>query len=314
MIAVLSLNPAIDKIVSVQGLRWGKHIQVKNVKQVAAGKGINAARVIKRLGGKAIIIGVAGGPNGEWIKNELKKEKIKFDFVSIRENIRQNLTVMDEYRDREFHLREETSLMNKQEVGLIRKKLKKWSSGLSLLVISGRAMKGIPVNFYKEIITFFRKKNIPVLLDANGPAFVEAMKAVPDYIKPNLNELEELAGRKLRGKGEEIDFIRYLLRRGINTVMVTKGPGEAVAMNSKQGLTLTPPRVKIKNTVGCGDAVTGALAYGLSRGIEFKRMLKLAIACGSANALSPGPGFLNKEKVNSLTRKVNVKVLYNYCD
>ncbi len=325
MIATLSLNPAVDKIVSLEDLRhardkrsygvnWGAHVRVKKIREVAAGKGINVARVIKKLGGEAVVIGVAGGPNGEWIKEELRKENLKFDFVSVRENVRESLTIMDELRGREIHLREEGAAVEEKELNLLRKKLRKWASKLSFFVISGRLPKGVPQNFYNEIIAFFRKRKVPVLLDANGPALRMAVSANPDYIKPNLGELEELAGKSLKGRGEEIAFIKRLLRRGIDMAVVTDGPGEVLAMTSSRGLILTPPSLSARNTVGSGDAVTGALAYGLTKGFGFEEMLKLSIACGSANALSIGAGFLDIRKVNNLIKKINVKVLYNHCN
>ena len=230
MIATLSLNPAVDKIVSVQGLRWGDHLRVKKIREVAAGKGINVARVIKKLGGEVIVLGLAGGPHGEWLKDELRKEKLKFDFVTTSGNVRQSLTIMDERRGRELHLREEGPAISSRELNLFRKKLRAWSPKLKFLVISGRLPAGIPPDFYGEIISFFKKIEVPVLLDANGPAYRRALKAGPDYLKPNHLELEELAGRKLRGLREEMAFIRGLLRSGLKIVTVTHGPGEVLAM------------------------------------------------------------------------------------
>lgn len=330
MIAVLSLNPAVDKIVSLRDLRWGEHIRVKKIRQVAAGKGINVARVIKKLGGDVVVIGVSGGPNGEWIKDELKKEKLKFDFVRVSGNVRESLTLMDEERGREIHLREDGSIITQGELNQIKNKLKKWSPLLRFVVISGTLPTGVPVDFYREIIAFFKKKKVPVLLDANGPAFAAALKAKPDYIKPNLNELEELAGKRLKTRGEEVRFIKGLLKRGIDMVFVTHGPGDAIVMTPDWGLALTPPRVRVRNTVGSGDAVAGALAYEVTKGRDIhpapqeaqsvrpwcgvNNALKRAIACGSANTLSIGAGFLDIKKVNILTKKVNVKVLYNHGD
>jgi len=314
MIATLSLNPAIDKIVSLQNLRWGEHIRVKRIRQVAAGKGINVARVIKRLGGDVVIIGVSGGPSGEWIKDELKKEKLKFDFVKVKRNVRESLTIMDEERGREIHLREEGPIISHKELNLVKKRLKKWSPSLKFFVISGRLPIGVPVDFYREIISFFKKRKVPVLLDANGPAFRTALKAKPNYIKPNLKELEEVAGKRLKDRGKEVLFIKGLLKKGIDMVVVTHGPGEVIVMTSDWGLIVTPPRVRARNTVGSGDAVAGAMAYGMTRGLDTRQMFKLSVACGSANTLSIGAGFLDIKKVNALTKKVNVKVLYNHCN
>lgn len=309
MIATLSLNPAIDKIVSVHGLHWGAHLRVKMSRRVASGKAINVARVIKKLGGKVVVLGFAGGPNGEWIKDELKKEKLKFDFVTTKGNVRQNLTIMDERGGREIHLREEGPVITTRELNLFRKKLKGWSPYLKFLVISGRLPSGIPPGFYGEIISFFKKIEVPVLLDANGPAYRRALTAGPHYLKSNHLELEELAGKKLSGRREEMSFIKQLLRKGLKMAVVTHGPGEVLAMFGDFAYLLKPPSLKARNTVGCGDAVTGALAHGLAKGTKIDQSLKMAVACGSANALSLGAGFFDLNKMHTLLRKINVKVL-----
>lgn len=314
MIGTLSLSPAIDRIISLRNLKWGEHIRVKKVAEIAAGKGINCARVIKKLGGDVVVIGVIGGPNGEWIKRELRCEKIRFDFVTTKENVRQSLTIMDIERKKEMHLREEGAVINKKEIEAVKRKLKGWASRLNFFVISGRLPEGVREDFYKEAIIFLKKKGIPVLLDSNGSAFVKGVEAMPDYIKPNMQELEELAGRKLRNSYEKIKFIKWLIGKGIKGVFVTDGPGNVLALRQDLGLALTPPKIKPANTVGSGDAVTGAIAYAMTEGLGYESMLKLAVACGSANALSTGAGFLDMTRVKKFLKKIDVKVLYNHCN
>jgi 1-phosphofructokinase family hexose kinase len=312
MIGALSLSPAIDKIVSLRNLKWGEHIRVNRVAEIAAGKGINCARVIKKLGGEVVVIGVIGGPNGEWIKSELKKENIRFDFIPIKENTRQSLTIMDIGRKKEMHLREEPAAIDKKEIERVKRKLRKWAPGLDFFVISGRLPEGVSQDFYKEVIFFLKKRGIPVLLDSNGPAFAKGVEAMPDYIKPNMQELEELAGRNLRNRYERIKFMKCLMERGIKGVFVTDGPGNVLALRQDLGAIITPPIIHPANTVGSGDAVAGAIAYGMTEGLEYERMLKLAVACGSANAVSRGAGFLDMATVKKFLKKIDVKVLYNH--
>ena len=62
---------------------------------MAGGKGVNVARALKALGQPVIATGVAGGPTGTRIIEQLTDEAILNDFVRIREESRMSTAVVD---------------------------------------------------------------------------------------------------------------------------------------------------------------------------------------------------------------------------
>jgi tagatose 6-phosphate kinase len=90
-------------------------------------------------------------------------------------------------------------------------------------------------------------------------------------------------------------------------LIVTLGKAGALALADGRLLRAIPPTVKAVSAVGSGDAFTAGLVAGLPRGPEYA--LRLASACGAANALTPHSGHLNCPDVVRLLADARVEEL-----
>ena len=95
MIITVTLNAAIDKTLAVPNFRLGRRHRAVEQTSMAGGKGVNVARALKSLGQPVIATGVAGGPTGTRIIEQLTEEAILNDFVRIREESRMSTAVVD---------------------------------------------------------------------------------------------------------------------------------------------------------------------------------------------------------------------------
>ena len=95
MIITVTLNAAIDKTLAVPNFRLGRRHRAVEQTAMAGGKGVNVARALKTLGMPVIATGVAGGPTGTRIIEQLTEEAILNDFVRIREESRTSTAVVD---------------------------------------------------------------------------------------------------------------------------------------------------------------------------------------------------------------------------
>ena len=95
MIITVTLNAAIDKTLAVPNFRLGRRHRAVEQTAMAGGKGVNVARALKALGQPVIATGVAGGPTGTRIIEQLTEEAILNDFVRIREESRTSTAVID---------------------------------------------------------------------------------------------------------------------------------------------------------------------------------------------------------------------------
>ena len=72
-----------------------------------------------------------------------------------------------------------------------------------ITVISGSIPPGVNNEFYYEIIKMCKEKGGISVLDSNGPALVNGVKANPNIIKPNLVELSQILNEP---QLNELDF------------------------------------------------------------------------------------------------------------
>ena len=65
MIYTVTLNPAIDKTVTVSNLSVGEVNRVTTVREDAGGKGINVSKCLKVLGAESVAVTLLAGRGGE---------------------------------------------------------------------------------------------------------------------------------------------------------------------------------------------------------------------------------------------------------
>src|SRR5690349_17835553 len=64
-ILVAGLNPAWQKLLEFPKLELGEGNRARSMLQLGSGKGMNAAKVLRRMGHEVDLLQVLGGPNGQ---------------------------------------------------------------------------------------------------------------------------------------------------------------------------------------------------------------------------------------------------------
>jgi ribokinase len=97
-----------------------------------------------------------------------------------------------------------------------------------------------------------------------------------------VNELEAAAIAAMHAMPPKPeDFAAAFHRRYSCAVVVTLGAKGAIAAVDDELLTVEAPKVEVVDTTGAGDALVGALAAALDRGVDWTRAIAEAIAAGS---------------------------------
>ena len=115
-----------------------------------------------------------------------------------------------------------------------------------------------------------------------------AVKARPWIVKPNLDELSELAGRRLSRLGDVLHAAEPLTE-WCEHVLVSLGRNGALLV-SRQGAhpggqawhARESRRVSAVHTVGCGDALLAGFLSACACGKTLPEATRFAVACGSA--------------------------------
>jgi 6-phosphofructokinase 2 len=304
-IVTLTLNPAVDKSVKVDGLLAENKLICHSIHYQAGGGGINISRVLKRLSINSTCIFTLGGDNGKFLNQELINSNIKTLPVKIQSWTRENLSVVDTLTNLQYRFGMPGSKLTEKEKTIIIETVSKQLLVGDMLVLSGSLAEDISTNFYAEIIRSLATKKIKIVLDTSGMALTEALKENVFLIKPNQRELAQLAGKEFLDSRKQEEFAKSLVEAGrVNYVIVSLGSKGALIV-SKDGINYqTPPSVEVKSTIGAGDSMLAGIIYGLLENESPQNILKWGVACGTAATMQEGTGLAQLDNINAVFKMI----------
>ena len=97
LILTLTINPAIDRIITADRLVFEDRGYILNRDEAAGGRGINAAHVIHSFGGKTTAILAAGGATGKRLETLLGRAGFPIEVIHVKAESRANLTISDKH-------------------------------------------------------------------------------------------------------------------------------------------------------------------------------------------------------------------------
>ncbi len=300
MIYTITLNPALDYSLETSKFDLGKLNLSEKAYFLGGGKGINVSKVLKNFNVESTAIGFLGGFTGNFIKEELKEKNIKEDFVEVLGNTRVNIKIKT--GEVETELAGLSPEINENHVLALKEKLGNIQDG-DILVLSGSVPKSLKTTIYKELVEGL-DKDIKVILDTRGDAFVETLKVKPFLVKPNHHELEEFCGKELHSLEEIVEGARTIQKLGVQNVIVSMGKDGSILLTEDSVYKGNVPKGTLKNSVGAGDSMVAGLVSKLAQGESLLEAYKFGIASGSATAFSHN--LATKDEVLALLNQINI--------
>ncbi|MBF0478466.1 MAG: 1-phosphofructokinase family hexose kinase [Candidatus Omnitrophica bacterium] len=309
-IVTVTLNPALDKFISVDHLRPGYESLAGEVSIVAGGKGVNVSRALRQFVLLSVrAIGFAGGNSGEHLKQLLEVEKIPNEFYLIHGQTRSNYTFIDNNGQRTRVL-EPGPLVLFSEWKAFLKKYKILLGAQTCVVLSGRNANGLTHSAYGELIRLAHQNQCCCFLDTSGQPLIEGLKAGPDFIKPNQSEAEEVLGYKLSSINRIKKALKEFYQMGARRVIISRGPEGVVAFDGENFFEAAARvNFKLVNDVGCGDSCVAGFIGNHISGNSFIESLRFGVAFGMANMQVQIPGGIQMAVAKKILPKVYVKML-----
>jgi tagatose 6-phosphate kinase len=276
-----------------------------------AGKSINVAKVLQVLGADCVATGFLGGNRGQELRASLEDRGVKCEFVTITAPTRLCITVIDEYADAVTELVEESRPAEAADYEKLLVIVQRQLATCRAVIMSGTIASNGPSDLYFQCVRLAQAAHVLTIVDATGPALIEALKASPGLVKPNRAELAATVGCPLSDEKSVTSAMCELHRRGAERVVVTAGGDPTLAFDGCEFWRATTPKVKALNPIGSGDAFTAGLAWRLNAGDGLGEACRWATAAGVANTLTPMPGELRREDVEHLAPLVMVERVTN---
>lgn len=303
MIYTITLNPAIDHTIRLNDLEEITTDPLSLPQKEAAGKGINVSRVLKKIGVESVACTILGGPNGDFIIDQLQQQQIPMIVQRIHHNTRENKKVIAKQGLIKEYNEEGPSYELKYIQYLIDDLFNRTENG-DIIVLSGSIPQNLPTNIYQEIIVECHKRNLSVVLDTSGSALASGILAKPDIIKPNMDELEQLAGQSLTTTKDIIKYAKTLLHKGVKEVIITMGDKGLLYISNNFIIQVQPIIVPVINTVGAGDSFVAGFVAMRDKKQSIQDCLSFATAVATASVMEQTTVLTDTSKIHTFQEAV----------
>ncbi len=282
MIYTITLNPALDYIISLKKLVANEINTSTSEYILPGGKGINVSIILKRLDVESVILGFVSGFTGVEIQSLVEDEKIRTDFINLESgHSRINVKILED--EKETAINSKGPLVDNKSIEKLYQKLSNLKEN-DILVLSGSIPKGIKEDIYEEICEKIKDKNVKIVVDSTKKLLLNTLKYRPFLIKPNHHELGEIFNVQIVNQDQAIEYAKKLQQKGARNVLVSMGEKGSVLLD-ENGKSYKKDVIKsrnVVNTVGAGDSMVAGFLAGYLKYKNYEDALKLGIASASA--------------------------------
>lgn len=310
MYGTITLNPCIDKTVSIKDFKIGKLNRIISSIQQPAGKGINSSIVYKNLNGETFCTGINYLSNRNVIEDYLNEKGIANDFFTVPGELRTNLKVFDTEKGEVTEINASGYKVPDDYEEKLLDKIQNLSKGFDTVLLGGSVPAGVEKDIYYKIIKRISHLDIKVVLDSDGKLFSSAIGAKPYMIKPNDYELQIYTGTKITSYKEIVKIARdEFIDKGISLVCISLGSDGAVIVDDKKAYRAHGLKVQVKGTVGAGDSMVAGIVFGLSKGYGIDDLLRSGVASATSSIVKEGTELCDLEGYNKYFPMVTIESL-----
>jgi 1-phosphofructokinase family hexose kinase len=297
MIVTVNLNPAVDLVFPVKKLVPGAVLRSNGAFSYPGGKAANTARAAAALGLKSVLCGFTGSKHSALSRGFMKKHGVLDETITVPGGNR-NCAIITGTGSETVVNSESVISAGKKDRAALLKKLRALSKKARAVVFSGSLPLCLPAGFYASCIKA-ASGGAAVILDTHSSFLKYGVKARPDILKTNLHEFRAAFGLK----GNTASLMRKVSAKyGIRTIIVTLGPGGSLLLRNGSLAFIEPVKPKKEvSPVGCGDAYTAGLAYGLEKGFDLFDSCRLGAKLAALNLEAYGACFFGRNELTKIS-------------
>ena len=306
MIYTVTLNPTLDKTLSVPQLRAGEFHRASILRTDLSGKGINVSRALMALGIPSRTLGFVGGRTGQAFQVGLKEEGFDIRFIDVGGETRSNITLLDESTGVYTKINEPGPTIGPAHIAALQAQVEAWAAPGDYWAFSGSMPPGAPLDLYAQLIAHVQARGARAFLDTSEAALRASLPARPYGLKPNSAEAAQALGRPVASDDDHCEAAQKLREMGAQVVLLTRGADGLVLAMGGDVLMATPPPVAARSPVAAGDSALAGLLWALSEGCDAAEAARRAVACGTGAAMQEGSGVAGRALIEDLRQRVTL--------
>lgn len=309
MIYTLTLNPALDRELTVPALALDEVLRAVRVRVDCGGKGFNVSRTLAALGERSVAVGLVGGEIGRALEDELDASGVETDFLEIAGETRTNVTVVGAGDGHQIKVNEPGPTVSPAEGEALIEKVRVLARRGDWWVLSGSLPPGLAPTIYGRLIRAVQSVGARVILDTSGAPLRHGCEAGPFLVKPNAVEASGLTGAAVASVSEACAASLRIRALGVENVVISLGSAGALLSEGERAWLAEPPSIRERNPNGAGDALVAGLLSGLVRNLSLAEALRVGVASGAAAASLDGTEVVLPSMVETLAREVRLRQL-----
>ncbi len=299
MIVTVTLNPSVDRTISIAKLDRGTVNRAEMIAVDPGGKGVNVSRALAAYGSETFALLVCGSFGSRWFAERLTELNVAHHIVLGNGVTRNNVTLVEgdgtvtKINEPGFELSD--AVLSDVKTALSEIDLKDcW------VVFAGALNPDADPLTYNKLATYVRSLGAKVAIDTSGEELKAAIEIAPELIKPNQHELSELVGRNLITIADIVAAAREVLDMGVGAIVCSLGADGALYIDNETVVHAEPETPVAGVPVGAGDILLATFIAGGANA----EALASAVAWSAASV--PLEGTAIPSAAQAMAVKVNV--------
>jgi 1-phosphofructokinase family hexose kinase len=309
MIYTLTLNPAVDRELTVPVMEFDSVLRAIEARVDFGGKGFNVSRLLKGLETPSTAVGFLGGRAGELLQDGLQSLGVGTDFVWVPGETRTNVSIVTQSHDHYLKVNEKGPLVDETKQQELLEKIDSLAKPGDWWVLAGSLPPGVGDDFYAHVVHVLNKHEAQAILDTSGESLKMGCAEKPYLVKPNAEEAHVLTGLPMETPSEIASGAAEIRSLGAQNVVISLGKKGALLHTADEAWLTHTPTVQEKNPIGAGDSMVGGLVWALTRGLALKEALGWGVASGAATASLPGTEVGTRPLIEELYSQVRYERL-----
>jgi 1-phosphofructokinase family hexose kinase len=305
MIYTLTLNPAVDRELTVPAVEYDAVLRASESRVDFGGKGFNVSRLLKSLGSASTAVGFLGGRSGELLQHGLQDLGIGTDFVWVSGETRTNISIVTETHSHYIKVNEKGPQVGQASQDELLAKIDAITRPGDWWVLAGSLPPGVGDDIYARVVRVLNRHQAKAVLDTTSESLRLGCAEHPFLVKPNVEEACALTGLPMDTPAQIARAADAIRAMGAENVVISMGKSGALLRTGSGSWLIGTPKIQEKNPIGAGDSMVGGLVWALTQGLPLREALGWGVASGAATASQGGTEVGSRALIEQLVDQVS---------